>query len=218
MIATQKQDERTDRAAQTVRSRYNRVARFYDLEQALEEPLVFGRLRRALWADAPAAGSILEVGVGTGVNMRHYPQGARMTAIDISDRMLEKARARAERTQVTVDLRLMDAQHQDFADGTFDAVVATCVFCSVPDPVAGLREVLRVLKPGGRALLLEHVRSSNPVMGKMMDLINPIAVRISGANINRQTVENVRAAGFTAMEVESHMLGMIKTIRATKPA
>jgi len=96
MIATQKQDEKTDRAAQAVRSRYNRVARFYDLEQALEEPLVFGRLRRALWADAPATGSILEVGVGTGVNMRHYPPGARMTAIDISDRMLECVLSRDE--------------------------------------------------------------------------------------------------------------------------
>lgn len=218
MITGQKQDERADQAAQTVRSRYNRVARFYDIEQLFEEPLVFGRLRRALWADAPPAGSILEVGVGTGVNMRHYPPGARMTAIDISDRMIEKARARAERTHVTVDLRLMDAQHLDFADGTFDAVVATCVFCSVPDPIAGLREVLRVLKPDGKALLLDHVRSGNPVMGKMMDLMNPIAVRLSGANINRRTVENVRAAGFAAIDVESHLLGMIKTIRAGKPA
>ncbi len=218
MTTAQDKDQKADRAAQTVRSRYNRVARVYDIEQLFEEPLVFGRLRKALWADAPATGSILEVGVGTGVNMRHYPPGARMTAIDISDRMLEKARARAERAHITVDLRLMDAQHLDFADGMFDAVVATCVFCSVPDPVAGLREVLRVLKPGGKALLLEHVRSSNPVMGTMMDLMNPIAVRLSGANINRRTVENVRAAGFTALDVESHMLGMIKTIRATKAA
>lgn len=220
MIAAPKQEEKPDRAAQTVRSRYNRVARVYDLEQLIEEPLVFGRLRRALWAHAPATGSILEVGVGTGANMRHYPPGARVTAIDISDGMLEKARARAERTHVAVDLRLMDAQHLDFADGTFDAVVATCVFCSVPDPIAGLREVLRVLKPDGKALLLDHVRSGNPVMGKMMDLMNPIAVRVSGANINRnrRTVENVRDAGFAAIDVESHLLGMIKTIRAGKPA
>ena len=217
-MPTQHQGETTDSAARTVRNRYNRVARVYDLEQLFEEAVVFGRLRKALWANAPATGSILEVGVGTGVNMRHYPPGARMTAIDISDRMLEKARARADRTQLTMDLRLMDAQHLDFADGTFDAVVATCVFCSVPDPVAGLREVLRVLKPGGKALLLEHVRSSNPVMGKLMDLVNPLAVRISGANINRRTVDNVRDAGFPAIDVESHTLGMIKTIRATKPA
>ena len=218
MIAAQNQDDKNNRAAQTVRRRYNRVARVYDLEQVFEEPLVFGRLRKALWADAPDTGNILEVGVGTGVNMRHYPPNAHMTAIDISDRMLAKARARAERTHVDVDLALMDAQHLQFPDGTFDAVVATCVFCSVPDPVAGLREVLRVLKPGGKALLLEHVRGSNPIVGRLMDLLNPVAVRMSGANINRRTVENVRAAGFADIQVESHMLGMIKTIRATKSA
>lgn len=205
-----------DSPATAVRDRYNRVARFYDLEQRLEEPFVFGRLRKALWADAPSTGSILEVGVGTGANMRHYPAGARMTAIDISDRMLARAKTRAQRDHVTVDLALMDAQHLDFADEAFDAVVATCVFCSVPDPIAGLREVLRVLKPGGKLLLLEHVRSGNSVVGKVMDLLNPIAVRMSGANINRRTVGNVRTAGFPDSDVSSHAFGLIKTIRARK--
>lgn len=219
MIATERPPaENETHAAATVQSRYNRVSRFYDLEQMFEEPFVFGRLRKALWATAPVSGEILEVGVGTGVNLRHYPPDAHMTAIDISDGMLAKARARAERQHVDVNFALMDAQHLDFPDHAFDAVVATCVFCSVPDPVAGLREVRRVLKPGARALLLEHVRSGNPLMGKMMDLLNPIAVRLSGANINRRTVDNVRAAGFSDIEVESHMLGMIKTIRARKPA
>jgi len=218
MIATQKQNQRQDRAADVVRARYNRVARVYDLEQLIEEPLVFGRLRKALWATAPALGSILEVGVGTGVNMKHYPPAAEMTAIDISDRMLARATARAKRDGVDVRLLLMDAQHLDFPEKSFDAVVATCVFCSVPDPVAGLREVHRVLKPDGTFLLLEHVRSNNPVVGKMMDLINPIAVRLSGANINRRTVENLRAAGFADFDVETHAFGLIKTIRARRPA
>ena len=217
MVTTQK-SQPPDRAAETVRNRYNRVARVYDLQQAFEEPLVFGRLRRRLWTQAPAAGQILEVGVGTGANMRHYPPGARMRGIDISEGMLAKARARAERKHIAVDLALMDAQHLDFAGDTFDGVVATCVFCSVPDPVAGLREILRVLKPGGKLLLLEHVRSGNAVAGRLMDLLNPIAVRMSGANINRRTVENVRAAGFADLDVTSHMLGMVKAIRATKSA
>ena len=215
MVTTQ-QSQPPDRAAETVRNRYNRVARIYDLEQAFEEPLIFGRLRKALWAQAPATGRILEVGAGTGVNMRHYPPGARMTAIDISDRMVTKARARAERKHVAVDLAIMDAQHLDFEDGAFDAVVATCVFCSIPDPVAGLREILRVLKPGGKLLLLEHVRSGNAVAGKLMDLLNPIAVRMSGANINRRTIENVRIAGFSDLDVSSHVLGIVKAIRTTK--
>ena len=202
------------RAADTVRRRYNRGARTYDLMQALNERVAFRRLRDALWRRAPANGDLLEIGVGTGVNLSHYPPGVRATAIDISEKMLERAKARAGREHVDADLRLMDAQHLAFPDASFDAVVATCVFCSVPDPVAGLREARRVLRPGGRLLLLEHVRSGCPVGGRVMDVLNPVVVRMAGANINRRTVENVRAAGFDQLDVSSHMLGIVKLIEA----
>jgi ubiquinone/menaquinone biosynthesis C-methylase UbiE len=203
---------------ETARKRYNRAARFYDLHQAVAERLIFGRLRRRLWTKAPTTGSILEVGVGTGVNIGCYPAGAHVTAIDISDRMLARAKHRAERLHAAVDLALMDAQHLDFPDATFDAVVSTCVFCSVPDPVAGLCEAWRVLKPGGKLLLLEHVRSDNAVLGKVMDLMNPLMVRMSGANINRRTVENVRLAGVQDLDVGSQVFGIVKLIEARKPA
>jgi len=207
-----------DSATETTRQRYNRSARFYDAGQAVGERFVLRRLRERLWARAPSAGHILEVGVGTGVNLPYYPAGARVTAIDVSDRMLARARQRAARLHVPVDLALMDAQRLDFPDRTFDAVVATCVFCSVPDPVAGLRETLRVLKPGGRLLLLEHVRSENPVVGKVMDLLNPLMVRLSGANLNRRTVDNVRSAGAHDLDVASHAFGIVKLIEARSPA
>ena len=205
-----------DPAVETVRKRYNRVARFYDLEQALGECLVFGRLRRELWSRVPNDARILEVGAGTGVNMAHYPKAASVTAIDISERMLERAKAHAERLERAVDLELMDAQRLTYDDGSFDVVVATFVFCSVPDPVAGLREARRVLRPGGQLLLLEHVRSGNALVGKIMDWLTAVVVRVTGANINRRTVENVRLAGFDNVAVGSHLLNIVKLIEARK--
>ncbi len=201
---------------ETVRRRYDRAARFYDIEQAAGERLLLRGLRGELWRRLPVADDVLEVGVGTGVNLGHYPPRAVMTAIDVSEKMLERAWRRAERDGVSVDLRLMDAQELVFPDASFDAVVATCVFCSVPDPVAGLREALRVLRPGGRLLLLEHVRSENPVLGKLMDWLNPLVVRMSGANINRRTVDNVRTAGFELVDVRRGFFGILRLIEAHK--
>jgi phosphatidylethanolamine/phosphatidyl-N-methylethanolamine N-methyltransferase len=205
-----------DRAAEAVRKRYDRVAPFYDLEQALGERLLFGRLRHELWARVPEGARVLEVGVGTGINMPHYPPDAHVSAVDVSERMLRRARKRAERLGVAVELSLMDAQHLTFDDVSFDSVVATFVFCSVPDPLAGLREARRVLRPGGQLLLLEHVRSDNPVAGKLMDWLNPLVVRLSGANINRRTVGSVRLAGFEGPLVSSHLLNLVKVIEARK--
>ncbi|GMV86066.1 MAG: ubiquinone/menaquinone biosynthesis methyltransferase [Dehalococcoidia bacterium] len=200
------------RASETVRRRYNRSARFYDREQAMMER-VASRWRRDLWSRVPG-GEVLELGVGTGANMPYHPAGARVTAIDIAENMLARAKERAAKLGVDVDLRQMDVEHLDFPDSHFDYVVASFVFCSVPDPVAGLREARRVLKPGGTLLLLEHVRSENVAVGKLMDILNPLVVRVAGANINRRTVDNVRAAEFAGVAASSHMRGMVRLIEA----
>jgi len=201
---------------ETTRRRYNRVAKTYDLEQRLLDLVAFRRLRHKLWSGL-GPGKVLEVGVGTGASFREYPRDRKVIAIDLSEEMLRRATRRAQREGVDVDLRVMDAQHLDFPDASFDSVVSCCVFCSVPDPLLGLSEVRRVLRPGGQALFLEHVRSENAVFGRLMDLVNPMTVRMSGANINRRTVENIRLAGFEVVREAKHMFGLVRLVEARRP-
>lgn len=160
---------------------------------------------------------VLEIGVGTGKNMAYYPPGVQVSAIDLSPRMLEQARRRAVRQAVPVNLCEADVQALPFPDAYFDTAVATFVFCSVPDPVLGLCEVRRVLQPGGQLLLLEHVLPRHPILRRLMRLVNPIVVRLMGANIDRDTVANVRQAGFVSVQVEDLWLDIVKLIEARAP-
>ena len=207
---------RGDEATSLTQKRYDRQAGLFDFWEAPIEALAFKRLRKRLWGEVRGR-SHLEVGVGTGKNLRYHPEGARSVAVDISPRMLRRAATRAERLGLGIDLVLADAQRLPFRDGAFDAAAATFVFCSVPHPVLGLREVRRVLRPDGKLHLLEHVRARNPIVGKLMDWMNPLWVRVSGANINRDTVANVQRAGFALDSVESRGFGMLRLIRGAPP-
>jgi ubiquinone/menaquinone biosynthesis C-methylase UbiE len=195
------------------RRRYNRVAFLYDLMEAPVEGLRFASWRRRL-AGRIAGPTALEVGVGTGKNLAYYPQDVRITAIDFSPRMLARAQKRANKLNLQVDLQEMDVQHLDFADHSFDTVFATFVFCSVPDPVMGLRELRRVSKPEGRLLLLEHMRPDHPVLGWLFDVLNPIVVRMMGANINRKTIDNIRLAGWQIKAEENLSSDIVKIVEA----
>lgn len=206
-------ERKEDRQTALTRARYDRIAAMYDAMEWLVETSAFQRWRRDLWSRL-SSGQVLEVGVGTGKNMAYYPAGARVTAIDLSSRMLDRARRRAQSLGLDVDLRVMDVQRLQFPDATFDAAVSTFVFCSVPDPVRGLRELGRVVRPGGDIWLLEHVRIDRPIVGALMDALNPLVVRIMGANINRRTVENVRLAGLHVVQVENVRGELVKLIRA----
>ena len=205
-----------ERATQLTRARYDRIAGIYDRLEERMEKRRFQQWRTMLWSRVRGP-CVLEVGVGTGKNVPFYRHNWQMTAIDLSPRMLEQAKRRAEREQVAVDLRLGDVEALPFADASFDTVVATFVFCSVPDPLLGLREVARVLVPGGQLLLLEHVLSSNLFLRPLMHLANPLMVRMSGANINRETVKNVEQAGFALQRVDDLWGDIFKFIQAQRP-
>jgi len=192
------------RATALTKARYDRIAPIYDLIDAGCEWLAFKRWRERVWQAVDSkAQKILEVGVGTGKNMPYYPKKAQVTAIDLSDKMLMRARKRATRLGADVGLLQMDAQALELSDESFDCVVSTFVFCSVPDPVLGFQEVRRVCKPDGKVVLLEHMRPENEFLGRLTDLVNPLFVRLWGANLNRRTLENVRRASLEIERVET---------------
>ena len=198
-------------------ARYERIAPLYDVMEILPERR-YSSWRRHLWSMAQGP-KIMVVGVGTGKNIPYYPDNVEITAIDLTPGMLKRARQRAAVLDIEVDLQQGDVQDLVFPDDTFDEVLATFVFCSVPDPLLGLRELARVTKPGGRLLLLDHVRAGNELAGFVMDVMNPLAVRITGANINRQTTENVRHSGWQLEHVQNMgMKGIFKMLVATNGA
>jgi ubiquinone/menaquinone biosynthesis C-methylase UbiE len=204
-----------NRATEITRRRYQRLSRFYDLMETMAEKR-YHPWRERIWSYVDG-GSVLEVGVGTGKNLPYYPASMHISGIDLTPGMLEQARRKAKAFgfDSRVDLQLGDAQALDFPDNSFDSALATFVFCSVPDPVLGLREMKRVVRPGGKVLLLEHMRSQNKFLGFLMDILNPLVVRMMGANINRRTVENVRNAELEIEQVEDlGMNGIFKMIVA----
>lgn len=152
-----------------------------------------------------AEGKTLEVGIGTGNNFPYYPENVHLTGIDFSERMIEISKKKIKNNR-NIRLQVMDAENMSFAENSFDTVVTSCVFCSVPDPVKGLREIKRVCKDGGNILLLEHVRSNKKVIGKIMDILNPIPLHIYGANINRRTYANLLKAGFDPTNIDIEYL------------
>ena len=190
------------------KARWDRVAKHYGLVEFLSE-WYLKPFRKTLWARA--TGRILEAGAGTGLNIAFYPAKARVTATDLSGAMLRRARERAREQKVDVAFEEADLCNLPFTDGTFDTAVATFVFCSMPDPVACLREMGRVTKPGGRILLLDHVRIDRPLVGPLMDWLNVATVRLAGEYINHRIDEFVCAAGFEI--VESRRLGFMGIIQ-----
>lgn len=198
----------------STREKYDRMAKKYDLMELFPEFFLFRSFRKSLFSRIKGK-TILEVGVGTGRNIQFYPQDAKITAIDFSDEMIKQARKRAEKLHSTVELSVMDVQSLKFKSHSFDAVIATFVFCSVPDPVKGLSEVKRVLKPHGKFYALEHVRPKGS-LGTIFDRLAPLIEAKSGVHINRNTIENIKKAGFK-IDLEKNLLLSIFKMIIAKP-
>jgi ubiquinone/menaquinone biosynthesis C-methylase UbiE len=180
------------------------------LSSLLYDAFMFPQERLGLWklrvkTVGPAEGRVLEVGVGSGLNLRYYRNAREVIGIDPDPILLRRARKRARQVDFPVRLERGDAQALPFPDGSFDTVVATLVFCTVPDALLGLREVCRVIRPGGAIHLLEHVRSATPWVAKLQDFLEPAWVRVlAGCHPNRDTVRTVRAAGIDLTDVRRY--------------
>ncbi len=199
-----------------VRRLYDDAAGKYDRFVGFAEKLLFGDGRR--WVCAQAKGDVLEIAVGTGRNFPFYPVDARLVGIDVSPGMLDVARARAQELGREVDVHLGDAQALDFPDARFDTVVSTLALCTIPDERAAVAEAKRVLRPGGRFLLLEHVRSPRLPVRIVQRLLDPLFVRLQADHLLREPLDPVRAEGFVIERLERSKWGLVERLAARKPA
>ncbi len=184
----------------------------YDAFMALTEPFGLGRWRRRLLASA--SGRVFEVGCGTGRNLPLYPPAARVVASDPDLRVLLAARRRA-----TGPLVVADARALPFRAGSFDTVVSSLVFCSVAEPRRGLREIGRVLAPGGCLRMMEHVRHLRPMLARLQDAVQPAWTWITGGcHPNRDTEAAVEAEGFTIDRETRRASGTLRLFTATLSA
>lgn len=197
--------------------RYNATSVIYNIMEWPIEQWWYKQWREQLWerVDGP---EVLEIGVGTGKNIPYYPENVQVTGIDLSPGMLNHAqKLLSEKKTENATLREMDAQKMGFPDNRFDEVVATFAFCSVPDPVLGLKEALRVAKPGGKLYLLEHMLSRKAFISPIMKAFDPVIHYVMGVHIARETVQNVEAAGWEIQQVQDLAAsGIFRMIEAKK--
>ncbi|WP_461143897.1 class I SAM-dependent methyltransferase [Salinifilum aidingensis] len=197
-----------------LRRHWDKHARTYDRQMGFAERRFFGDTRE--WLCRQAEGAVLEVAVGTGLNLDFYPSDVQLTGIDFSPGMLEHARNRADAAGHRVELALGDAQRLDFPDASFDTAVCTFSLCAIPDDRAAVAEMHRVLKPGGRLLLADHVVSTSRAVRALQRLLELVTVPVGGEHFRRRPIRHVRTAGFDVEQHNRFKAGIVERLTARK--
>jgi ubiquinone/menaquinone biosynthesis C-methylase UbiE len=209
----------TQTPIEAIRSVYERLAPAYDRSGWIVEALLLRRLRRELLSRVRCRGQcqVLEVGIGTGVNLQFYPPTAVIHGIDLSAPMLERAMARAHRLGRHVHLETMNAERLAFPDQSFDSVVSTLTMCTTPDPLQLLREMGRVCRPDGRVLFLEHGESTIPVINWALHRLAPGHLRRYACHLTRDVVTLPGQAGLCIVDSRRYLFGVFALIEAAPP-
>src|SRR6266511_2948998 len=185
-----------------LRHYWDKHAPRYDQQMQFLDRVLFGDTRT--WICGQATGDVLEVAVGTGLNLELCPDGVRLTGVDFSPAMLERARDRAHKLA--------------FPDGSFDTVVCTFSLCGIPDERQAVAEMRRVLRPGGLLLLADHVAGSAWPVRAVQWLLELVTVPLGGEHLRRRPIEQVRAQGFQLKRHDRFKLGIVERLAARKPA
>lgn len=204
-----------DQATEKAQQYWDKQAPRYDREMGFYEKVLFKGARA--WACSQAQGDVLEIAFGTGRNLEFYPPDTRLTGIELSPNMLAIAEERRTRFMPEADLRRGDAQKLEFADASFDTVICTFSLCSIPDDASAVREIKRVLRPGGRLVAVEHVRSPSKVVAGIQRLLEPFARR-QGDSLTREPLDHLRHEGFEIETLERAKLGIVERATARKLA
>jgi ubiquinone/menaquinone biosynthesis C-methylase UbiE len=200
-----------------VRRSWAKQAPRYDKSMGFFERRVFGGNHR-LWACSRASGEVLEVAIGTALNLSSYPEDVRLTGLDLSAEMLEIARKRAADLGREIELREGDAHALPFGDESFDSVVCTYSLCNIPDPGRAVSEMKRVLRPGGELILVDHIRSPVKPIFWFQKTVEFFSRRLQGEHMTRRPLEQVKEEGFDIVERERlGPAGIVERIVAVRP-
>jgi ubiquinone/menaquinone biosynthesis C-methylase UbiE len=199
---------------QRLRRYWDKHARSYDKQMGFWDRKVFADTRA--WICRQAHGQVLEVAIGTGLNLDHYPDQAQLTGVDLSPQMLAQARGRADRLGRSVQLHEGDAQQLEFPDASFDTVVCTFSLCAIPDDRKAVADMVRVLRPGGTLLLADHVVSTSRPVRALQRLLEVVTIPLGGEHFRRRPIRHVQDAGLAIQQHDRFTLGIVERLAAGK--